>query len=108
MDFADWYRAVLILGSIVVTTCLTWQVFRARKILDTGQKLWATGAIFMLIYGSEAAYDAIQSDLGFRYRLIIWTLGLFAYFAYILEPRRSKYKRYGHPAMTKPPDHPAS
>jgi hypothetical protein len=93
-DIASWYRALLGVLSFVVAGWLFLMSARYFMRLSSGQKLWATGAVLVLIYVADALRESVKDGLGFRLRLIPLTLGLIAYFVYLLEPRRKKTKRF--------------
>lgn len=95
MDIAAWYRLCLIGLTLFVVAVFILQSLYSWKHLSIGQKLFVTGAICFMLYVSDAAREAIQADIGFRWRLVPWTIGVIAYFVYILEPQRSKMRRFG-------------
>lgn len=98
IEIAAWFRALLGLLSVVVAVWLLLMTTRYFRRLSSGQKLWATGAILVLIYVADALRESLQQGLGFRWRLVALTLGLIAYFTYLLEPRRKKTQRFpGNP-----------
>lgn len=92
---ASWYRILLISLTWVVTLVLIIQSIRAWKHLSIGQKLWTTGTVCALLYVCDAAREAVTVDLEFRFRLILWTFAVVAFFAYLMEPTRSKKRRFG-------------
>lgn len=92
---ASWFRLVLIGLTLIVGLLMLIQTVRAWKHLAIGQKLWATGSFCLIIYVCDAAREAVAVDFPFRWRLVAWTFGVVAYFAYYLEPKRSKMRRFG-------------
>lgn len=100
--WATWLRTVLVGLTLFVTVLLIIQAFRAWKHLSIGQKLWATGSICALLYLADAGREAITIQLEFRWRLVLWALAVVAYFAYLLEPTRSKMRRFGGGVLDRP------
>lgn len=96
---ASWYRIILIALTLLVAVVMFVQTLRAWKHLSIGQKLWATGSFCLIIYVCDAAREAVAVDFPFRWRLVFWTFGVVAYFAYYLEPTRSKMRRFGGPVL---------
>lgn len=93
-----WFRYTLALASTIVVVWLVIMSLRYWRRFDTGQKLWAMGAIGVLIYVADGLREAAALGLEFRLRLIPLVLGLIAYFAYLLESRSRKVTRFGrHP-----------
>lgn len=102
LTFASWLRVVLIGSTLLVTLMLIVQSVRAWKHLSIGQKLWATGTICALLYICDAAREAVEVDLEFRFRLFLWAAAVVAYYAYLLEPNRSKMRRFGGGVFDSP------
>lgn len=95
MDAADWLRATLSISSLIISGWLLVMTVRVFRNLSYGQRLWATGAVCVLIYVADGLREAIQTDLEFRWRLLPLIFGLIAYFAYLLEPRTRRHQRLG-------------
>ena len=92
---ADWYRITLIVLTGFVIIVLLAESLWAWKHLSIGQKLWVTGTLFVLLYGADTLREAVVLDVGFRWKIIPYLFGLVAFFAYLLEPTRSKLHRLG-------------
>lgn len=93
--WASWFRIMPIGLTLFVTVVLIVQSIRAWKHLSIGQKLWVTGTVCALLYICDASREAVAVDLEFRYRLVLWAFAVVALFAYLLEPTRSKMRRFG-------------
>lgn len=93
--FAEWFRAIMVVLGIVVVCWLTIMTVLVFLKLSYGQRLWATGSVFVLVYAVDSLREAVQVGLGFRWRLLFMAFGLVAYFAYLLEPKIRKRRRFG-------------
>ena len=101
MYLADWIRSTLAVAGVIIALWLFLLTARYFKDLSYGQRLWATGAIGVLIYVADGLREAAIIHLPFRWRLIPLAFGLIAYFAYLLEPRQRKRKRFGQEPLAR-------
>lgn len=93
MDGAQGIRLVFIVLSALVIVFLVVKSVPVYRDLTWGQRLFLLGSISMLIYSADGAREAFMLDLGWRWRLLFFAVGIAAYAAYILEPL-SAQKRY--------------
>jgi hypothetical protein len=100
VNFLIWFRYTLASLSVIVALWLILMTARHFKKLDFGQRLWATGAILILLYVADACREAAALGIANRWRLLTHCLGLNPYFAYLQEPRNRKLLRFGKPTFT--------
>lgn len=87
----DLLRMVLMVGTTIVCVFLVAQLIFRRK--TTAQPVVLLKLIVILFgsYMIDAGRSAIQSDTPFRYRLILWTIGLFIAYMYIFMPKSKRH-----------------
>jgi hypothetical protein len=95
VDFLDFARGVQI---VLAGFCLIFGTIRTLlvvKDLSRGQKLLFTSTFMFLLTSIWDTYDLLDRHEPFSFRVVPYMIGLFACYAYLMEPSRSWKQRLG-------------
>lgn len=94
MDGPPLVRMLFVVLSGLVIVFLVLKTIPVIRDMTWGQRLFLIASMCMLLYAADASREAVLQDIGWRWRMIPFALGIAFYGAYILEPLSAQRKYF--------------
>ena len=93
MDWVQGVRALLLVATAVVLLGMIAIVAMDFAKISWGQRFRGIGAVCFIGYTLDAGYDAYQINLEWRWRLVLWIVGVVCIGLWVIQPADIRHRK---------------